>query len=94
MELREIASPQPVVLVRGSTESPKEAFLVCEHSILCSIPVEEAALTLLAAYYTFNMQYPQGCINVFCFLQVLFLNTTPPKRTKLCQVLAMYEDIA
>jgi len=94
MEVKGIASPQPVVMVSGSAEHPKEAFLVCKHSILCSIPVEEAALTLLAAYYTFNMQYPQGCINVFCFLEVLFLNTTPPKRTKLCQVLAMYENIS
>ena len=67
-----------------------QGFLVCEKSILSKFAGEDAALTLFSTYYAFNMQYPQGCSNVFSFLEVLFLNITPPKRTKLLQVLNMY----
>ena len=74
----------------GSIEKPGKAFLTCEKSIISEIPAENVALILLAAYYTFNIQYPQDCNNVFSFLEVLFLNATPPKRTKPHQVLNMF----
>lgn len=80
----------PVVTVRGSVEQPREAFLICEKKILSQIPGEDAALVLFATYYAFNMQYPQGCSNIFSFLEVLFLEATPPKKTKLLHILNMF----
>jgi len=94
MEAQDLTCPQPVVMVRGSVEQPREAFLVCEKTILSQVPGEDVALVLFATYYAFNMQYPCGCSNVFAFLEVLFLNSTPPpKRTKLYHILNMFGKV-
>ena len=91
IEAQQLSSPQPVIIVSGSVEQPRKAFLACEKKIMSEVHGDNAALVLFATYYAFNMQYPHGCINVFSFLEVLFLNATPPKRTKLHQVLNMFK---
>ena len=73
-------------------EAPKEAFLICENMVMCTLPGIDAAMLLFAAYYTFNMQYCSGCTNLFCFLEVLYLNATPPKRTRLMNLINMIQN--
>ena len=80
-------------MARGTLEAPKEAFLICEKMIMCQIPGEDIAVVLFAAYYTFNMQYCCGCTNLFCLLEVLYLNATPPKRTRLMNIINMLENM-
>ena len=53
--VRQVSLPTPTVLIRDSA-----AVLVVERQILCSLPVKEVPLGLLAAFYVFNMEYPKG----------------------------------
>ena len=76
-----LSCPQPVVIVTGSIEKPGKAFLTCKKSIISEIPGENVALILLAAYYTFNMQYLQDCNNVF-FFRGPFSKCHTPKKDK------------
>ena len=50
-------------------------------------------IILFASYYVFNLQYCTGCTNVFLFLEVLFLNAPPVKRSKLRNFLNSLENI-
>ena len=69
---------QPCVVVRGSLEDVKDAFLVAEKKIICKVPPIEVPLALLATFYTFNMHYPQGCTNFYTFFECLFLGRKIP----------------
>ena len=82
-------------MAQGTVEAPKEAFLIYEKMmmIMCQNPGEDVAVVLFAAYYTFNMQCCCGCTNLFCLLEVLYLNATPPKRTRLMKIINMLENM-
>ena len=46
-------------------------------------------LALLAAFYTFNKHYPEGCNNIYSFLEATLLGKKHPRRkTHLGAVLA------
>lgn len=81
-------SPQPVVMVRGTQVKVKDAFLVCEKMVLSRIDADDIPLMLFATYYVFNIRYPIGCTN---FLEVIFINATPPKRARLNHFINMLE---
>lgn len=89
-EAAELLIPQPCIMVRGSMAEPKEAFLCIERTVLCKAPCCEIPLILMAAFYVFNMEYTQGLINVYTFLEYTLLNHSLPKdgKTKLKQFLA------
>lgn len=91
-EAKEVAILQPVVLIRGTLANIKDAHLVCEKMMMCKLrQVEDIAVVLLAAYYTFNMHYCNGCGNVFSALEVLLMDAVPPKRTRLMSFLNAFE---
>ena len=72
--VRQVSLPTPTVLIRNST-----AVLVVERQIICSIPVNEAPLGLLAAFYVFNIEYPKGIRKALMALEIIVLDIVPPK---------------
>ena len=55
--------------------------LVIDAKVLSEIPVDDAPIFLLAAFYTFNICYPVGCHNLYCFLEVILLKLEEPHVT-------------
>lgn len=85
----EMSTAQPCVVVRGSLQEPKDAFLVIEKRVFCKISLAEIPLALLAAFFSFNMHYPQGCTNFYTFFECFFMGKkTPNKKTRLASILA------
>ena len=78
-------------MIRGTRLKVKDAFLICEKIVLSRIEVADIPLILFAAYYVFNIVYPIGCTNFFSFFEVIFLNSTPPKRARLNHLINMLE---
>lgn len=69
---REMPTAQQSIVVRGSLECIMDAFLVVEKKVLCKVPTKELPLALLSAFFAFNMHYPQGCTNLYSFLECFF----------------------
>ena len=67
--------PTPTLLVQNTVS----VHLVVERQVLCSVPIKEAPLALLAAYYTFNMEYPKGIKKCLGTLEILLLDIIPSK---------------
>ena len=78
----EMCTAQPCVVVRGSLEDMKDAFLVVENKVLCKIPLGEVALALISAFYVFNMHYPHGCYNFYTFIECMFMGKKTPSKKK------------
>ena len=57
---------------------PQQCFSVIDGKVLCEIPLDDAPIFLLAAFYTFNICYPVGCHNLYCFLEVILLKLEEP----------------
>ena len=71
---------QPYILVIGEPDSYTQCFLVTDGQIVFEIEkVQNIPLILLAAYFAFNIQYPDGCKNFYAFLEVVFLNVASSK---------------
>ena len=78
----EVSIPQPCVVV-------KDAFLVIEKQIVCRIPdLTDLPAVLLAALYTFNLHYTEGCSNLYSFFEVTLLGKIGGRKTRLAGVLA------
>ena len=88
----DILVPQPVVLVRGSVEEPKDAYLAADRVILCKVATENALLALMAAFYSFNVEYTPGCTNFFAFIDSYFLGHKLPKRSRISNFFAQFNS--
>ena len=90
--LQQLPTAQPCVVVRGGFTAIKEAILVVEKDIITTFPPpppKELPLMLLSAFYAYNMHYPEGCKNLYSFLEVVLLNRKKPsKQTRLSAVIA------
>ena len=60
-----VNGPHPVAIWNGTS-----CFLIVEKMIICSVPSEEAAVAVLAAYYNLNIAYPKGCKNLGIMLDI------------------------
>ena len=69
---------EPYVIVVGNSKNPEQAFLVMDRKILTEINTEEIPVYLIAVFYVFNICYPAGCNNFYCFLEVSLLNLKEP----------------
>ena len=69
---------EPYVIVVGNNKSPEQAFLVMDRKILTEINTEEIPIYLIAVFYVFNICYPAGCNNFYCFLEVVLLSLEEP----------------
>lgn len=64
----------------GEPDSYTQCFLVTDGHIVFEIEkVKNIPLILLAAYFAFNIRYPDGCKNFYAFMEVLFLNVASSK---------------
>lgn len=85
---------EPYVIVVGNNKNPEQAFLVMDRKILTEIDTQEIPIYLIAVFYVFNICYPAGCNNFYCFLEVALLSlkepsiTIPPAVTNLLAHLA------
>ena len=62
----------------GDNKDPEQTFLVMDRKILTEINTEEIPLYLIAVFYVFNICYPAGCNNFYCFLEVALLSLKEP----------------
>ena len=60
--MQEIAQPEPYVLSYGD-----QLFLIIDCVVVTNVDVELLPLTLLLAYFVFNIKYPKGCFNLYSF---------------------------
>ena len=67
----------PYILVKIGEDL--DVLLVTDGMVVCDVPVAEIPLTLMSAYFVFNICYPKGTVNFFTFLEVLVLGFSPEK---------------
>ena len=68
-----------MLLVVGHLNAIQDVFLVAEKQKLCKIKANESPLSLLSAYYSYNMNYPKGLESLYGFLEYAILNKKPSK---------------
>lgn len=85
--------PQPLIIVKGCLQEPKEAYLVVDRMILCKLKLANVPLALLAAFYVFNVHYTPGCSNFYTFLESYFLSLKPPKKARIGNFLSQLNGI-
>ena len=52
----------------------KRTFLVCDKKVICELKrTPEIPLTLLAAFFIFNVCYPKGSTNFYAFMEIMTL---------------------
>lgn len=66
------------MIVVGDSKKPEQAFIVMDKRVLTEISTEKIPLYLLAVFYVFNICYPAGCNNFYCFLEVALLDLKEP----------------
>ena len=69
----------PYAVVLGGHKDPKLAFMVMDKKIICEIPIDDIPIYLIAVFYIFNICYPTGCQNLYCFLEVILLRLQEPQ---------------
>ena len=91
----EVPTSQPCGVVAVQDHSDvKDAFLVIEKKIICKIPHTDLPLALLAAFYVFNMHYPEGCNNIYSFFEAALMGKKHPgRKTCLAAVLATLSNL-
>ena len=71
---KQSAYPTPYILV-SREGGDVQTFLVVDKTIISEIKsCSDIPFCLMAAYFVFNICYPQGCTNLFSFLEVITLN--------------------
>ena len=74
-------------------EGTTEYLVLCELFVLCKVSSLHAALfTTFAAYYCFNLEYPQPARQMYCFFQDYILER-PDSNKKSASYLAVVSDI-
>lgn len=54
--------------------------VAAERAMLMKCKPVEAPLYLLAAYYAYNIKYPEGLENFYMLLEYIVLEKSPPKK--------------
>ena len=67
-----MCTAQPCVVVRGSLEDVKDAFLVAEKKIICKVPPIEVPLALLATFILLTCTIPKDARIFILYLNVYF----------------------
>ena len=60
---------EPYILLHGDYKDPSQAFLITDCHAVCEIEVKDIPVTLLCAFFVFNICYTKGCVNVYKFLE-------------------------
>ena len=67
------------MLVVGTYQEPKQAFLIVDMQIISEIDCKDTLLFLLCAFFVFNICYTNGCSNVDHFCEYSLLNIKSTK---------------
>ena len=62
----------PTLLVVGHLSNIQQVFLVAKNQLLCNVKPLESPLSLLSAFYSYNMNYPKGLESLYGFLSMLY----------------------
>ena len=65
------------LIVKEMPGGKVEVCLMCEQVIISEIAGIEAPLVLLAAYYSYSMQYPRGLSSFYTLLEVKLCGIKP-----------------
>ena len=76
--LKENQQPQSYHLATGDFERLAQCYLVADCVIIHEVK-ECPPLSLLAAYFIYNVLYPKGCKNMYSFMEVFFLKSPTDK---------------
>ena len=63
----------PYILVVGDQREAIQAFLVVDCQVITEVGLEDIPLTLMSAYFVFNICFPSGCSNFYAFMEVYTL---------------------
>ena len=72
---------EPYITVLGSYSAPVQAFLITDCCVVCEVEIEDIPLSLLAAFFVFNIQYPKGCYNAYTFLEYALFSLDHKKQS-------------
>ena len=59
----------PYILAVGDYKE-EQLFLVTDKKVVLEIKTEDVPLTLMSAFFIYNICYPSGCINFYAFMEV------------------------
>ena len=71
--------PQPLLVINGSLQDPKECYLVAEKTVILKGDFDNAIGLLLASFFVFNIHYPPGLSNFYTILEIILLHQLPKK---------------
>ena len=79
---KDLLVPQPLTVIKGSPKEPNKAFLFVDRVVLTKISLQKITLTLMAAFYVFNIYYIiiVGCSNLLLFLKPTFCHSSLPRK--------------
>ena len=70
------ANPHPFILIKGTYTDEEEIMLVIDTHIVMNVVTEHVPLSLMSAFFVFNVCYPNGCTNFFSLMEVFALDFT------------------
>ncbi len=65
---------EPFLLVTGNMEEPEQCFLVVDQEILFESDIMDSVLSIISAFFVFNICYTKSMNNVFTFLERVLLD--------------------
>ena len=69
----EVGTVVPYVLIVGSVEDARQAFLVVDKHIVMMIDLKFIPFVLMSAFFVYNIHYPSGCSNFYSFMEAFTL---------------------
>ena len=86
--------PEPRIMVRGTLQAPKDAFLIVESNVLCKLSqFDRMCLLLVGTFYVFNMVYTKGLGNFFCFVETSLMGYKMPKdKFRVAQLMSLLSN--
>ena len=86
--------PEPRIMVRGTLQAPKDAFLIVENNVLCKLfKFDRMCLLLVSTFYVFNMIYTKGLNNFFCFMESSLMGQKVPKdKFRVAQLMSLLSN--
>jgi hypothetical protein len=69
----------PYILTVGYVKEGTQNFLVVDQQVIMEVKTSDIPLVLMSAFFIFNIHYPQGCTNLYSFMEVFALGFSSAK---------------
>ena len=69
----------PYILSVGYVKEATQSFLVVDKQVIMEVKTCDIPLVLMSAFFIFNIHYPQGCTNLYSFMEVFALGFSSAK---------------